>query len=183
LKNPHRQALLLTVLGTVRFLQKADDADEYHQKAEKIAQENEDNFALCMILHNRGYQALNRTEPDYQLGCQLSNQAAQIAEGLGLAQLHFFSLLNRGSGELELGQHEQALATHQEALKLAETESNHQWIANILHSIGEDHDALGHRDEAQTAFTKALELYRQIGATSNANDLVELMREKNYQVN
>lgn len=182
LENPHREAILLTVIGIVRFRQQAADADMYHQQAEKIAKTHEDDFALAQIIHNRGYQATFQAHPDYKLGRTLSDEAVEIASRQGLTAIHFWSLVNRGACEHELGHFEIALLTHREAYQLAQEHENYPWMAGALRSIGEDYDRLGERTEAQKAFDEALALWQQSGAKAMVDDLISYMQEKNYTI-
>jgi tetratricopeptide (TPR) repeat protein len=181
--DSRREAILLTVIGTVRFRQGADDTDNYHQQAEQIARSSDDEFALCQVLHNRGAQALlDKEHPDYDRGRQLSDEAASLAARHGLSHLHFHSLVNRGGCEYELGQVEQALKTHQEAFDLAQAQGNHPWKAYALRSIGEDYHALDNRTEAQKAFDEALTLWRQSGGKAQIADLTVFMEARNYMI-
>lgn len=180
LGNRRREAILLTVIGKVRFHQQAADADSFYERAETIAREIADDFALGFVLHHRGYQFINQPTPDYQRGRDLSDEAARIAAGLGLADIQFWSLLNRGSSEHELGQLDRALATHHEAYQLAAEQSNHYWMAGVLRSIGEDHHRLHDRVQAQDAFDRALDLWQRVKAKAQADDLLQFMSENGY---
>ena len=182
LNNPRREAILLTVIGKMHFQQKRDDADDYYAQAEAIARNLDDEFALSFVLHHRGYQFINRLEPDYERGRELSDEAARIADKLDVRDIYFFSLINRGSSEHELGHLETALATHQKAYELACRENNHDWMAGALRSIGEDYHELGYRDEAQHAFDEALTLWRRIKSKAQITDLIQHMAARNYAV-
>ena len=182
LRNPQREAILLTVIGKVRFLQNAPDADHYYEEAEQIARNCDDKFAVGFALHHRGYQLLNKREPDYEKGWELSDEAATIAEQLELSDIHFHSLINRGAAEFELGRIEEALATHQQAHALASTHHNHPWLAYALQSIGEDYDRLQNQEQAQQAFDQALAIWRQTGGKAQAATLIEFMHAHQYTV-
>ena len=182
LQNPRRQAMLLTAIGSVRFRQKADDADGYYVKAEQIARAHNDEFALCFVLHHRGNQLMNMETPDYEASRQLSDEAAQIAEQLGHHELYTLSLINRGGCELELGLMEEALTTHRQALQQAESQGNYAWMAYALQSIGEDLHHMNERGEAQAALDRSLSLWRQIGSKAQEAALVQFMEERQYKV-
>jgi tetratricopeptide (TPR) repeat protein len=132
------------------------------------------------VLHHRGYQFINQPEPDYERGRDLSDESAKIAEKLGLPDIHFWSLLNRGSCEHELGQLDLALATHQEAYALAAEQNNHYWMAGVLRSIGEDHHRLNNRSQAQEAFDESITLWHQIKVNAQVADLTKYMTERGY---
>ncbi len=184
MKNPQREATLLTVIGTVRFRQRADDFDTYHQQAETIAREHDDTMVLAQVLHNRGANALEKDTPyfDAKRGRDLSNEAVTLAKTIDNTQLHFYSLLNRGAGEHELGDYEQALATHGEAHSLAMEVEYHPWIADTQYSMGEDLHALGQRDEAQQCFDEALHLYQTSGWKAKVEQLTQFMEDNNYRI-
>ncbi|RMF77105.1 MAG: DUF4062 domain-containing protein [Chloroflexi bacterium] len=181
--DAHRQAILLTVMGTVRFRQGADDADDYHARAEAIARENDDDVALCQILEHRGGEAyMHPQQPDYERGRQFSDEAAAIAERLGAHQIRFFALINRGGCEQALGLAETALETHNTAYELAQAQDNHYWMAGALNAMGEDYHLLGDRDRAQQTLDAALSLWRRIGAKSEADKLIDYMERHEYDI-
>ncbi len=182
LGNSVREAILLTVIGKVLFEQKKPQADDYYRRAEALARALDDSFALSFVLHHRGYQLINKPEPEYAQGRALSGEAAQIAAAHELTEIYFYSLINRGSAEHELGLLAAALDTHQEAHGLAIQENNHYWIAASSRSIGEDQSKLGRRVEAQAAFDRALELWRGMQAKAEADDLIQYMRTENYDI-
>jgi tetratricopeptide (TPR) repeat protein len=182
LGNQRREVILLTVIAKMHFQQKAADADDLYQEAEGLARTLNDDFALSFVLHHRGYRLVNPPEPDYQRGGELSDEAAQIAAKLGLADIQFWSLLNRGSAENELGQYDRALATHQEALQLAQAQNNHDWTAGVLRSMGEDYHQLGDRAQAQQAFDESLSLWRQVKAKAQITDLIQYLEERDYTI-
>jgi tetratricopeptide (TPR) repeat protein len=182
LNNQRREAILLTVIAKMRFNQNASHSDDYYDQAEAIARSTNDDFALSFVFHHRGYQLINKPNPDYENGRKLSDEAARIAAKLGLTDIHFWSLLNRGSSEHELGQFEQALATHQEAFDLAQSQSNHYWMAGVLRSIGEDHHRMGNHDQAQQAFDESLTLWRHVKAKTQIADLIDYLSERNYTI-
>ncbi len=182
LGNPHREAILLTVVGKMHFQQSKSDADDYYEQAEAIARNENDDFALSFVLHHRGYQFINKPEPDYERGRELSDEAARIAAKLDQADIQFWSLINRGSAEHELGQLDMALATHREAFELAGHQHNYDWMAGALRSIGEDYHLIGNRREAQQAFDEALVLWRRVRAKAMVGDLIQHMEAQNYTV-
>jgi tetratricopeptide (TPR) repeat protein len=182
LENLRREAILLTVIGKMRLHQNAADSSRYYDRAETIARNLDDNFVLAFVLHHRGYQFINQNPPDYVRGKELSDEAAKIAAAHELHDIHFWSLLNRGSCEHELGQLNQALATHYEAYTLAREQNNHFWTAGALRSIGEDYHRMDHRIQAQEAFDGALALWRQVKAKAQADDMIQYMKNREYAV-
>ena len=183
LNNPNREAVLLTVIGTVRFRQREDDADHYHLQAEQITKENDDQAVLAQILHNRGLQLMQQPlQPNYELGCQLSDEAITIAKENNLTAIHFWSLVNRGGGELELGKTQEALNTHLEAYQLAKSVKNYYWMAGAAQAIGEDYHRTENHVEAQNAFQESLSLWQQVEAKAMIDDLKKFMLEHEYTI-
>jgi tetratricopeptide (TPR) repeat protein len=184
LGDTQREAILLTVIGTVRFRQGASDSDNYHQLAEAIAREQQDDIVLCQVLSNRGAQAIDdkNPTPDYQLGKQLSEEAARLAKANQLHHLYFYALLNGGSAEHELRAYADALLTHQFAYDFAHTQHNYLWMAEAQVSLGEDYHKLGKSTEAQERFTDAIRLFNECGANARADSLMRYMREHQYVI-
>jgi tetratricopeptide (TPR) repeat protein len=182
--NSQREAILLTVIGTVRFRQKADDADDYHQQAEAIAREHEDAIVLAQVVHNRGAQAVHETnpEPDYELGRKLSDEAAQIAQDRGLVDVYFFSLLNRGAAELNLDLYQDALNTHQIAFDFAKSQQNILWMGESAFAMGQDYHMLGERTEAQGSLDEAIKYFKECGAKALIDELAEFSDTNDYQI-
>ncbi len=183
LNTPRRQAILLAVIGKTRFLQGANDADDCYARAEQIARDSQDDFALCFVLHHRGYQmTLRQPTPDYESAWALCDEAVQIAARSELHELQFHSLINRGGCEYELGRPQQALNTHLEAYQLAQAQNNHPWMASALQSLGEDYDSLGDQTQAQLSLDEALALWRQTGGKAQAATLIDFMQARGYTV-
>lgn len=183
LEDTRREAILLTVIGTVRFRQGESDSDSYHDRAEVIAREQADRVVLCQVLHNRGAQAvIDRQNPNYELARRLSDEAAQLAAQHDLPHLYFYSMLNRGASEHELKQFDQALVTHQQAYDFAVAQQNNPWMAEALHSIGEDHHELNERPKAQAAFQQALALYEESGTQTKIEALSRYMQDNDYLI-
>jgi tetratricopeptide (TPR) repeat protein len=184
MENPQREAILLTVIGTVRFRQKADDADDYHQQAEAIAREHEDAIVLAQVVHSRGAQAVHEMnpQPDYELGRKLSNEAAQIAQAKGLVDVYFNSLLNLGAAEHNLALYEAALHTHQRAFYFAKAQQNILWMGESAYAMGEDYHKLDERTEAQQSFNAAMKYFKECGAKALIDELEEFSEANDYQI-
>ncbi|MHB8625703.1 MAG: DUF4062 domain-containing protein [Aggregatilineales bacterium] len=185
LGNARRQALLLAAIGTVRFMQNEADFDDYMQRAATIAEVNQDDFARCYVYHYQGYQALKRpnaTPADYEHGARLSSAAASLAARLEQYELQFFSLINRGGCEQELGKTDQALVTHQDAYQLAVDRDNYLWMAEALYSMGEDCHILDDREGAQKSFDQAIALWQKAQAVWRTKKATEEMIALGYVV-
>jgi len=182
MNNRQREAILLTVIGTVRARQGANDSANYHQLAESIAREEQDEIALAQVLINRGAEIMLSENPDYEKVCQLSEEAANLAHNNQLHHIYFVALLNRGAGEHELGRYKDALKTHEKAYDFARLQANYPWMADALYSIGEDYHKVDERDKAQTSFDHAIKLLYECGNEIKAEQLQAFMRKNNYQV-
>jgi tetratricopeptide (TPR) repeat protein len=181
MQNANLEAKTLSSIGNLRLRQGANDADDYYDRAEQIARDNDDDAALAVILQHRGYKEL-KAEKDFERGRRFSDEAAQIALRLNLHNIYFHALQVQGGCEQRLGQLERALATHLEAYELAQNQSNNIWMAEMLWSMGEDYDALGRRDEAQRTFDASLELWNHLDGGIRRVELIEVMRKGNYRV-
>lgn len=182
MNNYQREAILLTVIGTIRFRQGEDDSDDYHRQAEQIARDHDDPVILCQVLHNRGGQLVNEKEADYATGRDLSLEAVQIAKEHDLTELLFSSLLNAGAGQHELGDYEDALASHQEAYQLAENVDYLDWMADSSFSMAEDTHMMNDRGATQTYLENALRYARDSGAVAIATNVTDFAKKHDYQL-
>ncbi|MBC7811187.1 MAG: tetratricopeptide repeat protein, partial [Burkholderiales bacterium] len=191
LENTQREAVLLTVIAKIRFRQNAADSDSYYEQAERIAREHsqrhDDDFALCFVLHHRGYMEGVRGEAEsnrvrLEQSRALSDEAAAIAARLGLHELHFHSLINRGAAEHELQEYLTAHAIHESAYLLAREQGNYPWMASALQSMGEDEHCLGRTEQAQRHLDEALALWRQSGGKAQVMELTGFMQRHDYTI-
>jgi tetratricopeptide (TPR) repeat protein len=184
LGNYQREAILLTVIGTVRFRQDASDSDDYHQQAEAIARQHNDPVVLSQVLHNRGAQALLKDHNAYDpaKGRDLSAEAAAIAKEQGLSALYFSSLSNQGAGENYLGDYEKALQTHSTAYDFAKSEGNYYRMGEAIYSMAEDYHGLNERLNAQTCFNQALNFFKECGASQLLETVQIFMEEHDYDI-
>jgi serine/threonine protein kinase len=172
--NPTREVILLSVIGTMRAQQGEADADGYFVHAYDLAKRSGDDRALSVVLEHRGHQAAERH--DLEAASGLFKEALEVAERLGNPERLFFALLNLGSIEYDLKQYADALAHHQRAQKLAQDEKNQLWLANALHSMGEDYEAIGQRQQAITCLEEAALLYERFGATAKAEAVKQFLQ-------
>jgi tetratricopeptide (TPR) repeat protein len=182
MKDAHREATLLALLGTTRFRLGESDADTYYERAYHLAEAHNDEKALCAVLNHRSYYEGQKTPPDFERSWQFSNEAIEIARARAMPEPHFASLMNRGNCERILGYHDTALGTHQQAFELACQHDNHHWKASALRALGEDYHELGEQTRAQHYFDESLALWWQTGSAARANSLISYMREHNYHV-
>jgi tetratricopeptide (TPR) repeat protein len=184
MQNRQREAILLTVIGTVQFRLGQAGADDYHRQAETIAQEIGNDNVRCQVLLNRGTQALNdaNPNPDYELGRDLCQQAAELADTINNEALRFWALLNMGAAEHEMGDHEMALLSHLQAYNFARAQRNHPWEAEALYSLGEDYHELGQRAEAEKHLNLALKRYKESGVKAKVESVTTFIVAHDYRV-
>jgi tetratricopeptide (TPR) repeat protein len=164
--NLTREVILLSVIGTMRAQQGQADAESYFQRAYDLAKRNGDDRALSVVLEHRGHQAAERN--DLEAASGFFAEALDVAERLDNPERLFFALLNLGSIEYDLKKYPEALAHHRRAQRIAEEEDNQLWLANALHSLGEDYEATGQHQPAVTCLEEAVSLYERFGATAKA---------------
>jgi tetratricopeptide (TPR) repeat protein len=178
--NPTRKAILMSVIGTVRFRQGQDDAASYLEQAYQIAKANQDDLALSIVLEHQGHQA--KSQKNHETALRYFKEALAVAERLSNPDRQFFALLNVGALEYELGQVNDALVSHKMAYQVAQQNDNILWIANAVQCMGEDYDQLGDRKLAQENFSAALASFRAFGATARVDEMIQFMTDKHYTV-
>lgn len=182
LGNTTRAAMMLALIGTTRFRQGYDDADIYYAQAYQIATDTQDDLALAFILGHRSYYEGNKQPPDYENSRRYSDEAVQLAIRLGMTEVRFASLINRASSERALGQLDLAIASDQEAYRLAQAHDNRIWLAGALIGLGKDYDAAGNRERAQSYFQEAVDIYHRSGVSARRIELLRFLREHHYSV-
>jgi serine/threonine protein kinase/tetratricopeptide (TPR) repeat protein len=178
--NSTRKAILMSVIGTVRFRQGQDDAASYLEQAYQIAKSNQDDLALSIVLEHQGHQA--KSQNNHETALRYFKEALVVAERLSNIDRQFFALLNVGALEYELNQVNEALVSHKMAYQLAQQNDNLLWIANALQCMAEDYDQLGDRKLAQENFSAALASFRAFGATARVDEMIQFMTDKHYVV-
>ncbi len=141
--DSHREAISMSMVGITHFQSDMPDAEEYLQEAYDLAKSNKDDFALDQILQYRKFVAerkenfeqaykfcLEAVEVTERILSQTTTDYAKVKQGL------FFALLNLGQAEEKLGRFDDALATRQKALQLAELQGDEGWVARALEDIG-----------------------------------------------
>jgi DNA-binding SARP family transcriptional activator len=190
LNNIEREAIMLGLIGIVSFRHGSECANSFLDQAYELAKSQQLNEVLSQILLHKGYVA--GYNKNWKATRELSKESVQIAQLLKgdpsanqfeVIRHLFFSLLNLGEAEKMLGNFTEAMNTRQEALHLAQTESNLRWIAYALEGIGEVHHELGNRPLAQENFQHALELFYQNNALTDMEVRIELMKKEGYSVN
>lgn len=178
--NPHREAILLCVIGGMRFRQGETDYDQYLEQANKIAETENDDLILSRVLDNRGIFALARG--DRKGAYTFHSRAVEVAEQSGDIERLVFSLYNLGIAQVELSHHQQALAHWERVYQLGQESGNHLWIAMALSGMARSHHGLGERKPAQDYLEQALKLYQKVGDTAKAGWVIDFMKQEHYSV-
>ena len=178
--DTRRQALLISVIGVMRGLQEEADADDYLQAAYKLAKKHKDDFAISQVLDHLGYRAGIRN--DHLAARGYYSESLVVAERLENDERIFYALTNLGAAEQALGNYEAALSLNQRAYILAELKDDQHWMAATLECMGEAEHSLQRRQEAQVHFDRALQLFREVGATMRVTKLIKLMEAGDYTI-
>jgi DNA-binding SARP family transcriptional activator/energy-coupling factor transporter ATP-binding protein EcfA2 len=189
LGNHHRAAIMLSLIGVVRFQQGASDVDEYLEEAYQLAKKHQDDLALSHVLQNKSYVFCRRK--DYSRTKELCTESVKVAHRLRsnasvnqsqVDQELFFSLFNLGIAERELGHLAEALDTYRQALEIAKARNNELWTAYARQGIGMLYHISDTRDLAQENYDRALELYWRNDASTDIKNLIGIMEKEGYKV-
>lgn len=173
-----REVILLSVIGTVRSDQNADDVDDYLNRAYELAASLQDYFLVGYVLECQGYHA--QAKGDYQTTRQIFAEEVKLAERIGDYETLFAALANLGSAEHKLGDYAAALVHHQRALSIARDLDNRVYFAHALQSIAEDQHQLGAHEQAQQGFREALSIFRASGMKTKIAEIETYMKEADY---
>lgn len=182
INNANREVTFLTLIGTTRFRQGADDADTYYDQAYTIASRHNDIQALTYILSHRSFYEGNKQPPNYENSWRASDEAARVAEQYDMHDVWWAALINRASAERELGRLDDALASDREAYAIARNCDNRMWIATALSSMGKDFHELGDRMQAQQYLSEALGFWRECCATAWVENQIAYMQAHDYVI-
>jgi tetratricopeptide (TPR) repeat protein len=185
----HREAVILSLIGVVKFEQEAENADRYLDQAYKLSKANHDDLGLNIVLQNMSYLA--GVEEDYRKARELSLESIEVGQRLAhsvtvekseIDYTLFFSTLNLGVAEHRLGCFENALAAYQNALALAHERDNDLWAGYVLQEMGELYHSMENRKLAHETLNQALNLYRQNSAKSDEETLENFILTHGYTV-
>jgi DNA-binding SARP family transcriptional activator len=178
--NLHRKAIILCVIGGVRFRQGADDYDDYLEEAYRIAKAEKDDIALGRVLEFRGNCV--KIKGDYEAAHHLYTQSVEVAKRTGDNRRLVFSLYNLAIAKTDLGHHQQALVIHQRIHQLGQDNSNHEWVAMAASGMARSYHNLGKHSEVHNHLKTALTLYRKIGDNKAANWVIDFAKKENYPI-
>jgi DNA-binding SARP family transcriptional activator len=185
--NTHRQAISLSLIGITRFQQGHDDADNFLERAYRLAEVSQDDLARLHVLQNQGTVLGFRS--DWTGAERLLAAAVEIAERLLKACQGdpaevtfklFFSLLNLGEATRKLGAFKPALQLRERALALATVQNNQLWMAYSHHEMGEMFHDIDERQQAERHYQLALDLYEQNHAYADLEQLRHFLEAEGY---
>jgi DNA-binding SARP family transcriptional activator len=168
LKNKSRQAILLGLMAIARFHQGEFDVDELSRKAYALAKETGDDECLAQVLGQLGCLAgfkgdMRRARSvlyeTLEVLTRLSSSTPTSTVDIGTER--FFTLLNLGETEYQVGRFEEGLSARQQALELAKTHNNEIWMGYAHYEIGEMFYNQNCFETARQHMTCALELFER----------------------
>jgi DNA-binding SARP family transcriptional activator len=181
LNNSEREAIMLGLVGIVKFKLEKQDAKGFLEKGYNLAKTLRLDAARSRILQHLGYVACY--DQDWEAARAYNLEAVELVQDSSQAEQRrnlFFSFLNLGEAEMKLGNLGAALSTRQRALALVENQGNSLLRAYALEGLGEIYHELGNRLLAQAHFQQALELFYQNNALEDMEMLIEDMKKEGY---
>ncbi len=184
--DKQRSAILLGLIGLLRFQQGERDFSDYLDKAQHLATALGEEASLSRILDQKSYIAA--AQNDWQEANAYSKASLEALEALvktselnaELEQSLFFVLLNLGETEFKLGNVNQGLERRERALALARKAQNQVWMAMALTELGEMHHLQGQRQEAKEKLLLALTYFHENHAQKDVTRIKTLLLEANY---
>lgn len=172
---PDREVILCCVLAKVRVEQGEEDADSFLDRAERQAEQQDDDFLRGWVYETRGYVAQYRE--DYQKAAEYFEKGTALCRQLDDKEGLYFALLNLGTAQTKLNRVADAEATLIEALTLARELDQHAAMAQVLESLGSLQYHSGRTEAAQHNFMDALRLFKQSGLHKEAIRLEKFLAE------
>ncbi len=176
LQDPHREAVVLAVMGD-RLARKKDDhrARQHLDAAEQIATQHQDEGALGRVYEGRA--AMHYYQGDYAAAAAMFQRELEIAERLNRFQSRCNALNNLASQENLLARHDDAKRHYALLLALATQHSNRIFMACAEEGLGETCRHLGDTVAARDHYTRALEHFRQANAIQDIRVVTEILAE------
>jgi DNA-binding SARP family transcriptional activator len=182
INNPNREVTFLTLLGTTRFRQGADDASAYYDQAYALASSLDDPAPMIYILSHRSFYEGTKQPPDFEKALRFSNEAAQLAARHHLYDVQWAALVNRGIAERELGRLDEALDTHRAAIQLAREQDNRVWEAQALFSLAKAHHERNEQTKAAHYLQESLTLCTASSITAWIQEITDFMQTHQYPI-
>lgn len=186
LKNKSRQAILLGLMAIARFHQGELGIEEFSTRAYTLAKETGDDECLAQVLGQLG--CLAGFKGDMQKARSVLYETLEVLARLSsssqtldvdLETERFFTLLNLGETEYQLGRFEEGLAARQQALELARARGNEIWIGYAHYEIGEMLHHANCLESAREHMTLALELFERNHALRDVEATLKFLQASN----
>jgi predicted ATPase len=182
-----REAVLTSLIAATREELDGSDGEPLFERARELAERASDELALCMVLQKWGYLAIRRG--DLVRAQTLLAEAVAIASRIRddhaysrpkVDQVLFFALHNLGVAYDDAGDLHRSLDHRRRALALAQERSHEIWCAFAHEELGVVYHGLRDRQQADSSFRAALDLYRRHGAVIDRQDLEGRMSAWGY---
>ena len=175
-----RQVVVLSVMSKAYADQgNYRTAEAKLETAQKLAADAQDDELLARVLENWGYYYAE-AQKNMEKAREAFAEQVELAQKTNNLNQMFYSLQNLGAAHLELGQLDEAFQSLTESLEIARANDRHQWIANALYPIAAIHDMRDQHDKAQECFAETVQLYRQVGRTTKATEVLNYMKKAGY---
>jgi tetratricopeptide (TPR) repeat protein len=167
LKNVSREAIVTSLEAVMRY-EMGQPTREQFEHAYKLAQQANDDFAICQVLLNQGYIAW--TQKDWRSVEKLNNKQLEIMYALHqnsdveqskVDDFLFFALLNLGEAKRKLGFFDEALSLRVQALEIADKRDNQLWRAYVFQELAELYTDSQQVRKAESYLRQALALYKE----------------------
>lgn len=171
--NLRRQIMAGAVLGKICY-QQGDygEGDTHFARGHTaVVASNNDPLALGFLLQQQSVS--KGLQGDYEAARHFASQAVSINEQFrdaNPARL-LYSLLNLGTAELKLG-NPHAIDIHQEGYAIALEKGHLRLAADMLHSLAQDYEFLGYREQARNKLIEAQKLYHDVGDVAYEREVV-----------
>jgi tetratricopeptide (TPR) repeat protein len=172
------------------FLNRIEEARLHFDEGYRLAREKDNDYLYSFVLEQESHAAGHNQ--DYETALRISFKYVEIAEKLVKTNPNpeykeklFYSSLNLGSAELDLGKQDQqhlakALKAHLRASQIADELEDLKPKAYVYSALAEDYHYNGDRRKAREYAGKALKLWRRLGMTKDEMEILQFMKENGY---
>lgn len=182
LGDVNRQVMLHAILGALLDDRAPDVAEKHMSAARALADTAGDDLLRCEVLQRSGYVASRRKS--WQQARDLNAEAVELAERAVIdgardtvraTSLLFFSLLNLGGAEDELGRPEDSIPYRQRALEVALEKGQSGWAGYAHRNLADGYLGIGDFVRAKRHAGDAIKIYTQAGLDEDRLDAERLL--------
>lgn len=172
LKSPHQQAITLTSMANLEFVQANYlKAAEIHKKAIQIRKELDDEWQLAISYVN--ISACYAEAGNVLMSLEYAHQCYELAKKLEDKYLLGIAANNIGNGERLMGNHKASIPWIKEAYEISMQFEDYQGAAEEAWNLARCYATLGEMDKAEDIFQNNIGILRKYG---NHNDLSSALR-------